>query len=118
MVTAASSSYLDCYLYIDSGKLTTRLYDKWDDFNFPIVNVPFLSSNILSALAYGVYVSQLFRYARACSNYQDFMEHEKVLITKLLLASLSGSVGCAVRLETRRSQVQPPPRSATFFRGD
>ena len=28
------------------------------------------------------------------------------------------SVGCAVRLETRKSQVQPPPRSATFFRGD
>ena len=37
--TVASSSYLDCYLYIDSGKLITRLYDKWDDFNFPIVNL-------------------------------------------------------------------------------
>ena len=31
---------------------------------------------------------------------------------------LGGSVGCAVRLETRRSRVQPPPRLATFFRGD
>ena len=31
---------------------------------------------------------------------------------------LSGSVGCAVRLESRRSRVQPPPRSATFFLGD
>ena len=31
---------------------------------------------------------------------------------------LGGSVGCAVRLETRRSRVRPPPRSATFFRGD
>ena len=31
---------------------------------------------------------------------------------------LGGSVGCAVRLETRRSWVQPPPRSATFFHGD
>ena len=61
--TAASSSYLDCYLYIDNGKLTTRLYDKRDDFNFPIVNFPFLSSNISSAPAYGVYVSQLIRYA-------------------------------------------------------
>ena len=35
-----------------------------------------------------------------------------------LSAGLGGSVGCAVRLETRRSRVQPPPRSATFFRGD
>ena len=33
-------------------------------------------------------------------------------------AGLGGSVGCAVRLETRRSRVQPPPGSATFFRGD
>ena len=31
---------------------------------------------------------------------------------------LGGSVGCAVRLVTRRSRVQPPPRSATFFHGD
>ena len=32
------------------------------------------------------------------------------------IAGLGGSVGCAVRLVTRRSRVQPPPRSATFFR--
>ena len=81
--TAASSSYLDCYLYTDNGKLTTRLYDKRDDFNFP-VNFPFLNRNIHSSPAYGVYVSQLIRYARACSNYQDFMERGKVLTTKLL----------------------------------
>ena len=82
--TAASSSYLDCYLYIDNGKLTTRLYDKLDDFNFLIVNFTFLSSNIPSAPAYGVYVSQLVRDARVCSNFQDFIERGKVLITKLL----------------------------------
>ena len=82
--TAASSSYLDCYLYIDKGKLTNRLYEKRDDFNFPIVNFPFLSRNIPSAPAYGVYVSQLIRYARVCSNYQDFMERGKVLTTKFL----------------------------------
>ena len=82
--TAASSSYLDYYLYSDSGKLTTWLYDKRNDFNFPIINFPFLSSYIHSAPAYGVYVSQFFCYARACSNNQDFMERGKVLTTKLL----------------------------------
>ena len=51
---------------------------------FPIVNFPFLNSNIPSAPAYGVYVSQLIHYARACSNYQDFTERGKVLTTKLL----------------------------------
>ena len=33
-------------------------------------------------------------------------------------AGPGGSVGCTVRLEIRRSRVQPPPRSATSFRGD
>ena len=42
-----SASYLDILLNIDSnGKLTTTLYDKRDDFNFAIVNFPFLCSNI------------------------------------------------------------------------
>ena len=81
---AASSSYLDCYLYNDNENLTTRLYEKRDDFNFLIVNFPFLSSNIPSAPAYGVYVSQLIANAKACSKYQDFTERVKVLTTKLL----------------------------------
>ena len=62
--SAASSSYLDCYLYTDNGNLTTRLYDKRGDFNFPIVKFPFLSINIPSASPYDVYASQLIRYGR------------------------------------------------------
>ena len=38
-------------------------------FGFYIVNFPFMSSNIPSAPAYGVYASQLIRYARCCSNF-------------------------------------------------
>ena len=46
-----------CFPFIDSGgKLSTRLYDKRDDFDFHIVNVPFLSSNIPSGPSYGVYI--------------------------------------------------------------
>jgi hypothetical protein len=38
-----SASYLVILLKLDTnGKLTTQLYDKWDDFNFSIVNFPFL----------------------------------------------------------------------------
>ena len=43
---------------------------KRDDFNFHITNFPFLSSNIQSSPAYGVFISQLIRYARACSSYE------------------------------------------------
>ena len=44
--SATSASYLDCFLYMDNGKLNTRLYDKRDYFNFPIVNFPFLNTRI------------------------------------------------------------------------
>ena len=48
------------------------LYDKRDAFGFHIVSFPFMSSNIPSALAYGVYASQLIHCDRCCSNYSDF----------------------------------------------
>ena len=70
---------------IDSGgKLSTRLYDKRDDFDFHIVNFPFLSSNIPSGPSYGVYISQLIRYARCCSHYDDFRYRHKCLVDRLL----------------------------------
>ena len=59
-------------------------YDKRDDFSFPIVNFPFLSSNIPSSPAYGVYMSQMIRYARACCDYVDFKNRGILLTNKLL----------------------------------
>ena len=47
------------------GRWRTKPYDKRDDFNFPIVNFPFICSNIPAVPAYGVYISQLIRYSRA-----------------------------------------------------
>jgi hypothetical protein len=58
--TYRSASYLDLHLEIDSeGQLRTKPYDKRDDFNLPIVNFPFICSNIPATPAYGVYISQL-----------------------------------------------------------
>ena len=59
-------------------------YDKRDDFNFHITNFPFLSSNIPSSPAYGVFISQLIRYARACSSYEYFILRARRLSSKLL----------------------------------
>jgi hypothetical protein len=59
---STSASYLDVLLKLDTnGKITTQLYDKWDDFNFSIVNYPYLRSDIPASPAYGVYISQLIR---------------------------------------------------------
>ena len=52
-------------------------------FNFHITNFPFLSSNIPSSPAYGVFISQLIRYARACSSYKCFILKAMRLSNKL-----------------------------------
>ena len=83
--SSCSASYLDLLLEYDTEeKLQLKLYDKRDDFNFPIVNFPFLCSNIPSSPAYGVYVSQLIRYARASNQYGSFLSRGVLLTNKLL----------------------------------
>ena len=90
--TPTSASYLDLHLEIDSrGKLKTKLFDKRDSFNFPIVNFPFLSSNIPAAPAYGVYISQLIRFSRACDGYSDFLDRVRLLTGRLLNQGFSDS---------------------------
>jgi hypothetical protein len=45
--TASSVSFLDLYLeFDDSGQLSTKIYDKRDDFNFKIINFPNMCSKI------------------------------------------------------------------------
>ena len=83
--TNNSASYLDIMLSYDTdGHMNTSLYDKRDDFNFSITNFPFLSSNIPSSPAYGVFISQLIRYARASTKYTDFVLRARRLSDKLL----------------------------------
>ena len=83
--STTSASYLDILLSIGrDGQLHTSIYDKRDDFNFHITNFPFLSSNIPSSPAYGVFISQLIRYARACSSYECFILRARRLSSKLL----------------------------------
>ena len=83
--STTSASYLDLLLSIGrDGQLHTSIYDKRDDFNFHITNFPFLSSNIPSSPAYGVFISQLIRYSRACSSYECFILRAGRLSSKLL----------------------------------
>ena len=71
--------------------MVSQLYDKRDDLGFSVVNFPYLCSNIPSSPAYGVYVSQLIRYARACSAYDQFLNRGKLLTDKLLLQGFQQS---------------------------
>ena len=79
------SSFLDQLLEIDKdSRLRVKIYDKRDDFNFDIVNFPFLCGNIPQSPSYGVYISQLIRYARASTLYDDFLSRSCRLTSKLM----------------------------------
>ena len=69
-----STSYLDLLLSIGrDGQLSISLNNKRDDFNVHITNYPFLSDNLQSSPAYGVFISRLIRYATVCSSNEYFI---------------------------------------------
>ena len=51
---------------------------------FTIVNFAFLDGDIPRSAPYGVYISQLIRFARVSSHDDDFNTRNKVFIAKLL----------------------------------
>ena len=83
--TSACFLSRSAFIRDNSNNITTKLYDKRDTFGFHIVNFPFMSSNIPSVPAYGVYAPQLIRYSRCCSNYSGFLSCHRALVTILLL---------------------------------
>ena len=55
-------------LCISNGTVSTKFYDKQDDFDFDIVIFTFLDDDVPRRTSYGIYISQLIRFARASSN--------------------------------------------------
>lgn len=78
------ATFLDIEAHIEEGKFQTKTYDKRDAFTFEIVNYPDLSGNIPKQPAYGVFTSQIIRYARICTRRQDFTDRIITLIRKLV----------------------------------
>ena len=76
--------FLNLNLSISNGTASTKIYDKRDDFDFDIVNFPFLDGDVPRRTSYGVYISQLIRFARATSSVSDFNCRNKALTANLL----------------------------------
>ena len=76
--------FLDLHLLISNDSVSTKIYDKSDDFDFEIVNSPFLNGDVPRSTSYGVYISQLIRFARASSHVADFNMRNKLLTQKHL----------------------------------
>ena len=78
------AAFLDLNLSIHNDIVSTKLYDKRDNFDFDIVNFPFLDGEVPRRPSYCVYISQLIRFARASSHVNGFNNHNRFLTAKLL----------------------------------
>ena len=76
--------FLDLNLSITNGIVSSKIYDKRNDFNFEIANFPFLVGDVPRSPSYSVYISQLIRFARVCFNVDDFNNRRLFLNAKLL----------------------------------
>ena len=76
--------FLDLNLSITNGVVSSKINDKRDDFNFEMVNIPFFDGDVPRSSSYGVYISQLIRFARVCSNVDDFNNRNLFLTAQLL----------------------------------
>ena len=76
--------YLDIKIVSQNNSLSFSVYDKRDNFNFEVVNFPFLDSCVPRKPALGTFYGQLIRYARICSKFQNFCERSKTLSKRLL----------------------------------
>ena len=75
---------MDLHVSIANGFVSSKIYDKRDDFDFDIVNFPFLDGDVPRRASYGVYISQLIRFARVCNHVAEFNARNKCLTAKRL----------------------------------
>ena len=69
---------------IYQGKFYFSLYDKRNDYDFDVISFPFLDGNIPKGQSYGVFISQLVRYARINCSFSRFIDDVKRLVQKLI----------------------------------
>ena len=78
------TSFLDININVIGIDIHTSVYDKRDDFGFPIVNFPWLSGDVPRLPSYGIYISQLLQFARRCTSVLDFHSKNLKITSKLL----------------------------------
>ena len=66
------TSFLDLNTKVVGSDVHTSVYDKRDDFGFPIVNFPWFSGDVPRLTSYVVYISQLVRFDRCCTGVSDY----------------------------------------------
>ena len=66
--TDTEATFLHLHLLIFNSNISSKIYDKRDDYDFDIFNFLFLDGDLPRVPSYGVYSSQLIRFARVFSH--------------------------------------------------
>ena len=66
-------SFLDLDISIKNKRFSTKLYDKRTDFNFSVIPMPNLKSNVPRMQTYGIFYSQLSRLCNSNSCIERFI---------------------------------------------
>ena len=83
-LSANTSTYLDLYISVHRGKYSYRVFDKRKEFNFKVINYPFLPSNNPKYATYGVFTSQLIRLCQVNSNIHSLKKSFKELCSQFI----------------------------------
>ena len=75
--------FLDLSITKENGRLTTKLFDKRDEFPFSIVRLPFSSSNIPTNMFYACIGAEILRIGRVSSSLDSFFSSCKTLIERV-----------------------------------
>ena len=76
--------FFDLHLSISNRFVSSKIYDKRDEFHFDIVNFPFLDGDVPRSTSYGVYISHCIRFTRVSTHVADFNARNKSLTAKPL----------------------------------
>ena len=82
-ISDTEAPFLDLHLSVANGFVSSKIY-KRDDFDFDKVNFLFLDGDVPRRASYGVYISQLIRFAGVCNHVTDFNALNKCLTANLL----------------------------------
>ena len=79
-----SANVLDLKIYIEDGNFNVNLFDKREVFPFEIVKFSDKSSNVSRHTVLGVFKSQVVRYSRICSDFNNFIERLQMIVRKFV----------------------------------
>ena len=71
---------MDLHLSISNDIVSTKIYDKHGEFDLKLFFFSSLDGDVPPSTSYGVYISQLIRFARASSHVADFKVRKKANI--------------------------------------